>query len=202
MRSDAWSLPPPSQWLVVLLIRGAIYLTLHQINRNKYILRSPKGIYVSNRWGSTKKTTLVMVDSAFSVCASNFSHLAKRERWISLRLNLLREGKETFCTNSYCSLKGRWLCNNALKKSLSPICARTSSVPFKKLLSRGLGCAWDHEIIFADIRILSYGNFRAHMSANQCMELSVPSGFLKSMPPGETQGPCDVRSEYINRNKK
>lgn len=57
-------------------------------------------------------------------------------------------------------------------------------------------------MIFADLRILSYGNFRAHMSANQCMELPVPSGLLKSMPPGETQGPRDVRSEYTNRNEK
>lgn len=54
-------------------------------------------MYVSNRWGSNKKTRLVIIDSAFSVRASNFSHLAKRERWISLHLNLLRgKGRKHF----------------------------------------------------------------------------------------------------------
>lgn len=140
----------------------------------------------------------VMVVSAFSISVCNFSCLPKHKRWISLILSESAEGirkGETFCPRSQCSLKGRWTLQQYFKKKKNyfkiwPLCVLfiLHNFPFKKLLkllSTRLGCTLDCEIIFADLGIFSNGNFRGHMSTNQYVVLSFPSGLLKSIPPGE-----------------
>lgn len=104
---SACSLPPPSHCLMMPLIRGAVSLIFQGRQRKEPSMSL--GCWcpdVAETDGLLRKQETWKEVSAFSNSVSNFSCLSKHKKMnFTMSDSAEREGRETFCPSSQCSLK-------------------------------------------------------------------------------------------------